>query len=149
MEDPIKNALAVTALIALVAASAPALVWSADSASDAEQAKRQVPIFPAVQEAVAAAAGYKKTGIEAKSTAHQVTIAVVNSKLNDGSTTERAAEASAIAFACAKTIAGKSEFARVVIIHVDYVNRVGNDSTLVEGIDFNKAPDGSFKLHLS
>ena len=102
-----------------------------------------------MQEAVAAAAGYKKTGIEVKSTAHQVTIAVVNSKLNDGSTTERAAEASAIAFACAKTIAGKSEFARVVIIHVDYVNRVGNDSTLVEGIDFNKAPDGSFKLHLS
>ena len=144
-----KNTLAVTALIALVTASTPILVWSADSASDTEQAKRQAPVYPAVQEAAAAAAGYKKTSIEVKSTAHQVTIAVVNSKLNDGSTTERTAEASTIASACANTIAGKPGLAAVVIIHVDYVKRLGSSSTVVEGIDFNKAPDGSFKLHLT
>ncbi len=46
-------------------------------------------------------------------------------------------------------ITGKPDFAAVVIIHVDYVKRVGNNSTLVQGVDFNKAPDGSFKLHLS
>jgi hypothetical protein len=144
-----KNTLAVSALIALVTASTPVLVWSADSASDTAQAKRQAPVYPALQEAVAAAAGYKKTSIEVKSTAHQVTIAVVNSKLNDGSTAQRTTEASTIASACAKTIAGKSGFAGVVIIHVDYVKRVGNDSTVVEGIDFNRAPDGSFRLHLT
>ena len=144
-----KHTLAVTALIALVTASTPVLVWSADSASDAERAKRQAAVSPTLHEAVAAATGYKKTSIEVKSTAHQVTIAVVNSKLIDGSTTERTAEASKIASACAKTIAGKSEFATVVIIHVDYVKRLGSSSTVVEGIDFNKAPDGSFKLHLT
>jgi hypothetical protein len=144
-----KNTLAVTALVALVIVSTPVLVWGADIASDTERAKRQAAVFPMLQEAAAAATGYKKTSIEVKSTAHQVTIAVVNSKLNDGSTTERTAEASTIASACAKTIAGKSEFATVVIIHVDYVGRLGNNSTLIQGIDFNKAPDGSFKLHLT
>ena len=144
-----KNTLAVTALVALVTLSTSALVWAADTASDAERAKRQAAVFPTLQEAAAAATGYKKTSIKVKSTAHQVTIAVVNSKLNDGSTTERTAEASTIASACAKSIAGKSEFAGVVIIHVDYVKRQGSSSTVVEGIDFNKAPDGSFKLHLT
>jgi ABC-type Na+ efflux pump permease subunit len=144
-----KNTLAVTALITLVTVSTPFLVWGADSASDAEQAKRQATVFPTLQEAAASAAGYQTTSIEVKSTAHQVTIAVVNSKLNDGSATERTAEASTIASACAKAIAGKSDFAAVVIIHVDYVKRVESNSTVIQGIDFNKAPDGSFKLHLT
>lgn len=144
-----KNMLAATALITLVTVSTPFLVWGADIASDAEQTKRQAALLPAVREATASAAGYKKTSIEVKSTAHQFTIAVVNSKLNDGSRTERTAEASTIASACANAIAGKSEFAAVVIIHVDYVKRQGNNSTVIQGIDFNKAPDGSFKLHLT
>src|SRR6476660_4499474 len=127
-----KNTLAVIAMIALVTASTPALVWSADTASDAEQAKRQAPIYPAVQEAAATAAGYKEASIEVKSTAHQVTIAVVNIKLNEGSTTERTAEASRIVSACANTIAGKPQFAAAVIIHVDYVKRLGGSSTEVE-----------------
>ena len=45
--------------------------------------------------------------------------------------------------------ASDTEFAAVVIIHVDYVRRAGNSSTVIEGIDFNRAPDGSFKLHLT
>ena len=143
-----KNTLAVAALITLTV-STPVLVWGADIASDSERAKRQAAVFPTLQEATAAAAGYKKTSIEVKSTAHQITIAVVNSRLNDGSRIERTAEASTIASACAKVIAGKSEFAAVVIIHVDYVKRLGNESTVIQGIDFNKAPDGSFKLHLT
>lgn len=144
-----KDTLAVTVLITLVTVSTPALVCGADIASDTERAKWQAAVVPTVQDAAASAAGYKKTSIEVKSTAHQVTISVVNSKLNNGSRTERIAEASTIASACAKAIAGKSEFAAVVIIHVDYVKRLENNSTVIQGIDFNKAPDGSFKLHLT
>jgi len=51
--------------------------------------------------------------------------------------------------AIAKAIAGKPEFAQVVIIHVDYVKQAGNKATVVQGIDFNKAPDGAFALHKS
>jgi hypothetical protein len=91
--------------------------------------KRQAAVHRTLQEAAAAAAGDKKSGIEVKSTAHQITITVVNSKLNDGVTAERTAEASTIASACAKAIAGSSEFATIVIIHVDYVKRLGNKST--------------------
>jgi hypothetical protein len=143
------NKLAVTALVIFVTVGTPLLVWGADIASDTELVKRQAAVHPTLQEAAAAAAGHKKSSIEVKSTAHQITIAVVNSKLNDGATTERAAEASTIASACAKAIAGRSEFAAIVIIHVDYVKRLGNNSTVIQGIDFNKAPDGGFRLHLS
>ena len=144
-----KNALAVSTLITLVTVSTPVLVWGADIASDAERAKRQVAVLPTLQEAAAAAGGYKTTSIEVKSTAHQITITVVNSKLNDAANAERSAEASTIASACAKAIAGKSEFAGVVIMHVDYVKRLGNSSTVIQGIDFAKAPDGAFRLHLT
>ncbi len=137
LEGAMKNTRAVTALITLFAVCASFHVWGADGA------------FPTLQDAAAAAAGYKKTDIEVKSTAHQVTITVVNSKLNNGVTSERTTEASKIASAGAKFIGGKPEFAAVVIIHVDYVKREGNDSAVIEGIDFNKAPDGSFKLHLT
>ena len=144
-----KNTIAITALITLLTVSTPALVWGADSVSDAEQAKRQVAVVPALQEAAASATGHQKVSIEVKPTAHQITIVVVNGKLNDGSTTERTAEASKIATACVNVITGKPDFAAVVIIHVDYVKRVGNRSTVVQGVDFNKTPDGSFKLHLT
>jgi len=144
-----KNTMAITALITLVTVSLPTLVWGADSMSDAEQAKRQAAVVPALQEAAASATGYQRASIEVKSTAYQITIAIVNGKLNDGSTTERTAEASKIATACAKVITGRPDFAAVLIIHVDYVKRVGNKSTVVAGVDFNKAPDGSFTLHLT
>ena len=144
-----KNTMAIIALITLVTVGTPALVWGADSASDAEQAKRQVSVVPALQEAAASATGYQRASIEVKSAAHQITIVVVNGKLNDGSATERTAEASKIATACVNVIAGKPDFAAVVIIHVDYVKRAGNKSTVVQGDDFYKAPDGSFKIHLT
>jgi hypothetical protein len=123
------NKLAVTALVTFVTVSTPLLIWGADIASDTELVKRQAAVHRTLQEAAAAAAGDKKSGIEVKSTAHQITITVVNSKLNDGVTAERTAEASTIASACAKAIAGSSEFATIVIIHVDYVKRLGNKST--------------------
>lgn len=143
-----KSRLAIAALITL-AVSSPFLVWGADIASDTERAKRQVAMLPTLQETVATATGHKKSSIEVKSSAHQVTIAVVNSDLNDSSTAQRTADASNIASACGKLFAGNADFATVVIIHVDYVKRVGNKSTVVEGVDFNKAPNGSFKLHLT
>jgi spermidine/putrescine-binding protein len=144
-----KNSLAVATLVALFTMSAPALVGGADAASDAERAKQQTLLLPDLQKAAAAAARFKNETIEIKSTSHQIAIAVVNSKLNDGVRTDRSAEASNIVSAIAKAIAGKPEFADVVIIHVDYVKRMGNASTVIQGIDFNKAPDGAFQLHLT
>ena len=79
----------------------------------------------------------------------EITITVVNSELNDAAKATRTAEASTIASTCAKVISGKSEFAAVVIVHVDYVKRLGNSSTVIDGIDFNKAPDGAFRLHIT
>jgi len=144
-----KNTLAVATLVTLVTLSTPVLVWGGDIASDTERAKQQTIVIPTLQKTAAAAAGYKNTSIEVKSTAHQITITVVNSKLNSGARTDRNTEASTIASAIATAIAGRSEFAEVMIIHVDYVKRLGNASTIIQGIDFNKAPDGAFRLHLT
>jgi hypothetical protein len=130
-----KNTLAAVAtLVTLVAVSMPVLVSGGDIASDTERVKQQEGAIPDLQKAGATAAGYKNSSIEVKSTAHQITITVVNSKLNGKMTTDRNAEASTIASAVAKAIAGKSEFAAVVMIHVDYVRRVGNNSTVIHAI---------------
>jgi hypothetical protein len=144
-----KNTLAVATLMTLITLSAPALVAAAEVASDTEQAKRQALVLPKLQQAASAAARYKNTSIEVKSAPHQITVTVANSKLNDAATTERKVEASALASAIEKSIAGRPEFAEVQIIHVDYVKKVGNSSTMIQSLDFNKTANGAFQVHLT
>ena len=79
--------------------------------------------------------------------AHQLTITVINSKLNSGAAEDRKTEAMKIVPAIEKAIAGKSQFGQVMMIHVDYVTRQGNDSKIIQGLDFNKSPAGAFVLH--
>lgn len=133
----------------LITLSAPAPVAAAEVASDQEQAKQQALVLPKLQQAATAAARHKNTGIEVKSAAHQITVTVANSKLNEAATTERNAEATALATAIEKAIAGRREFAEVLIIHVDYVKKVGSSSTVIQSLDFNKTAGGAFQLHLT
>jgi flagellar biosynthesis/type III secretory pathway protein FliH len=147
MENSVKKVLAISALIAMAGALSAAPAWGADVASDAAQAKRQATVIPDLQKAAANAAGYKTSEVQVNSTAHQVTIKVVDSKLNGAGAADRNAEASKIASAVAKAIAGKPDFAQVMTIHVDYLKQAGNSTAVVQGIDFNKTPDGAFTLH--
>ena len=144
-----KSAFAVAVLLTLAVVSHPMPVWGADAASDSEQVKRQAVLIPNLQQAAAGAGGYDSSSIKVKSTAHQVTIEVINSKLNTASAADRNAEASAIASAIGKAIGGKSEFSAVVTIHIDYVTGLGNAAKIVQGFVFNKNPDGTFKSHQS
>jgi hypothetical protein len=142
-----KNTLLSVSLATLTMLSTPLLAWGGDAAADAVQAKQQASAIPDLQQAAAAAAGSQNPSIEVKSAAHQITITVVNSKLNDGAKTDRHAEASKIADAVAKTIVGKPEFAQVMMIHVDYVKRVGHRTSVIQSVDFSKAADGAFQFH--
>lgn len=144
-----RNAFAIAILLLLALMSNPTNVWGADAVSDAEQVKRQAVLIPGLRQAAAGAGGYATSSINVKSTAHQVTIDVVNSKLNNAPMADRNAEASAIASAIAKAIAGKAEFAAVVTIHIDYVAGSGSTPKIVQGLVFNKSADGAFKPHQS
>lgn len=144
---PTRNMLLSVSLatLALLGAQLPAV--AADVATDAKQVKQQAMFIPDLQRSVASVAGYQVQNVEVMSAAHQVTISVIDSKLNDGAKTDRHAEATRIADAVAKAIAGKPEFAQVMVIHVDYIKRTGTKSSMVQSIDFNKAADGTFQFH--
>jgi len=141
------NTLAVATLVALVTVSNAAPVWGADAATDTEQVKQQALAIPNLQQAAASAAGYKSTNIKVTSTAHQVTIQLVSSKASGADTANRKAESATIVSAIAKAIIGKPEFAQVVTMHVDYVNRLGNGAQVIEGFDFHKTANGAFAFH--
>ncbi len=142
-----KNIRLIVSLLAAVAWIGSAPAGAADMPSDAAQVATQGAAIPAIQEAVAAAAGYKATDIEVHSTAHQITLTVVNSPLNEAASAARSSEALKMIQALEKSIVGQPEFAQVMMVHVDYVSRHGAESKTVQGFDFNKAPSGSFVLH--
>ena len=142
-----KNLLSVAGLVAIVAMASSVSAFAADVAADAAQVARQAASIPALQQSAATAAGYKAADLEVKATAHQLTITVVNSKLNVGQPAGRSSEAAKIVQALEKSIAGRAEFGQIMIMHLDYVSRKGTDSKIIQGFDFNKSPTGSFVPH--
>lgn len=146
-KENMKNIRSIVGLVATSALVSSVPAFAADVAADAAQVATQATSIPALQQSAATAAGYKAADLEVKSTAHQITITVVNSKLNAGLPVGRSNEASKILQALAKSIAGKAEFGQVMIVHLDYVSRQGTASKIIQGFDFNKSPSGAFVLH--
>lgn len=85
--------------------------------------------------------------LEIKSTARQITINVVNSKLNAGLPTGRSNEASKIIQGLEKSIAGRARAGQVLMMHLDYVSRHRTKPKIIQGFDFNKSPSGAFVPH--
>ncbi len=142
-----KNIRSLVSLVATMALVSSAPAVAADAAADAAQVSTQAAAIPALQQSAATAAGYRASDLEVKSTAHQITITIVNSKLNAGVPAGRSNEASKIAQALEKSIAAKAEFGQVMIMHLDYVSRQGSKSKVIQGFDFNKSPSGTFVPH--
>jgi len=135
------------ATLALLTSSGQA--WSADTALETEQVKQQSMAIPGIQREVANATGNDAKIIDITTTPHQVTITVINSKLNDVQRANREAEASTMASTLARSVADKAPFAQVMVIHVDYVKRTGNQDKAIQRIDFHKSPAGIFVAHTS
>ena len=146
-KEYMKNIRSIVALVAAMALVSSFPAFAAGAAADVAQVAAQAASIPAVQQSAATAAGYKATDLEIKSTAHQITITVVNSKLNAGLPAGRSDEASKIIQALQKSIAGRVEFGQVMLMHLDYVSRQGTKSKIIQGFDFNKSPSGSFVPH--
>ncbi len=142
-----KNFRSIIGMAASIAWVSSVPAHAADLAADAAQVAAQASSISALKQSAATAAGYKTTDLELKSTAHQITITVVNSKLNAGLSAVRSNEAAKILQALEKSIAGKVEFGQVMVMHLDYVSRQGTESKIIQGFDFNKSPTGSFVPH--
>lgn len=142
-----KNIRSIVGLLVTIALAGSVPAFAADVAADAAQVAKQADAITSLQQSAAAAAGYKTTDLEIKSTAHQITITVVNSQLNDGTPAGRSSEALTIMQAVEASIAGKAEFGQVMVMHVNYVSRQGSDSKVIQGFDFNKSPSGAFVPH--
>ena len=99
--------------------------------------------------AAADAAGYRASDFEVMSRAHQITITVVNGKLDADLPAGRRDEASKIMQAVEKSNAGRVEFGQVMMIRLEDVTRQGTRSMIIQGFDFNKSPPGSFAPHIA
>ena len=146
-KEHMKNFRSIIGMAASIAWVSSVPAHAADLAADAAQVAAQASSISALKQSAATAAGYKTTDLELKSTAHQITITVVNSKLNAGLSAVRSNEAAKILQALEKSIAGKVEFGQVMVMHLDYVSRQGTESKIIQGFDFNKSPTGSFVPH--
>ena len=122
-------------------------VWSADTAADAAQVKLQAASIAEIKALVEATGNYKPKDVEMISTAHQMTITIVNGKLTTGAIAPREAEATRMVSAIARAIADKPAFSQLPVIHVDYVKRQGGKLKAVQRIDFFQSPAGVFVLH--
>jgi hypothetical protein len=142
-----KKNFKIIALMAFAAAACSLPVWSADAASDAAQVKMQASSTAEIKALAAATGGYKSADVEFNATAHQITITVVNSKLNKSSTAEREAEATRMVTAITGAITEKPAFSQLAVIHLDYVERTRNKLKPVQRIDFFQSPAGVFVLH--
>jgi hypothetical protein len=139
--------LLASAFLTLAATLGTAPAWSADTASDAAQVKLQASSMSEIKALAGAAAGYKAKDVEISATAHQLTLTIINSKLNATTVSEREAEATRMVSAIARAIADKPEFSQLPVIHVDYVKRQGSALKAVQRIDFFQSPAGAFVLH--
>jgi len=144
-----KKSLLAGGLSAALILGCAGATWADDAASQSQLERRQADAAPGLRRAVADAAGYQLTDIDARVSAHVVTITVVNGRLNTARNNERKDEASVISAAVARAIAAKPEFSDIMMIHVDYVKRQGNHDDVIQGFDFNKNPAGGFSAHVT
>jgi hypothetical protein len=117
-----KNTLIVASLAAMFSASS---AWPVDTRCDVKVVKRKSLVIPGLQRAASNAPGYRGKEVEVKSTTHQISIVVINSRHNDESAANREAEAPGIVSAAENEMAQLPEFAQVAVIHIDYLKRSG------------------------
>ena len=144
-----KNIRSIVSLVAAMVCVSSAPAFAADVAAEATQVATQAAALPALQQSVAAAAGYKAGELEVDSTAHKITVTVVNSQLNNGLPAGRSYAAVQIVQALEKSMAGRAEFGQIMTVHLDFVSRQATESKVIQGFDFNKAPSGAFVPHIS
>lgn len=108
----------------------------------------QQSVLADVRATVIRAIGARDQTVEITVTDKALIVSRVNSNMNGSTHAGRDNEATAIASVVSKAIAGKPEFANLVVLRVDYVTRSANgDSTVIDSVEFREDPRGAFRFH--
>src|SRR5271157_1168065 len=99
-----------TLTLPLLLLCVPSVGSAQDEPAMSELRKQQMRSFPDIQKTIVAMTGYKTVAVELTTTAYQLVVTVVNSKLVSAQSTARESEASAIVSDISKAIASKPEF---------------------------------------
>ena len=102
-----------------------------------------------IRATVTQAIGAEDATVEVSITSNVLTVARVNSSLNQTSHSNRDSEASRIAPIVSKAIADKPEFKSIHTIRVLYLARPKPDGAAkaIDTVDFRKDPSGVFLFH--
>jgi hypothetical protein len=102
-----------------------------------------------IRAAVTQAIGAEDPTVEVSITGNVLTVARVNSSLNQSSHSNRDGEASRIAPVVSKAIADKPEFKTIHTIRVVYLvrSKSGGAAKAIDTVDFRKDPSGVFLFH--
>lgn len=133
----------------LIALLMPTAAYSANTAPATEQLNAQTQAVPDMEQAIAQSTGYSTKMVDIATSPHKITLSVINSPLNTAPKARQEAEASAMVSTLANAMSGKTSFAQVIMIHVNYVKRLGKKNKIIQQFDFAKSPAGIFVLHKS
>ena len=102
-----------------------------------------------IRAAVTQTIGAEDASVEVSIIGNVLTVARVNSSLNQTSHSNRDSEASRIAPIVSKAIADKLEFKTIHTIRVVYLvrSKLGGAAKAIDTVDFRKDPSGVFLFH--
>jgi hypothetical protein len=104
-----------------------------------------------IQSSAAKAIGASAETVEAAVNGDVLVVLRVNSRMNYATHADRTKEASSIVATVSPMIAKSPELKSVATVRIQYIERgeKGADTKTVESIDFQKTPEGAFKLRES
>ena len=113
------------------------------------EAQTRDALLQSIRASVTQAIGAEDATVEVSITGNVLTVARVNSSLNQTSHGNRDSEASRIAPIVSKAIADKPEFKNIHTIRVLYLVRSKPDGAAkaIDTVDFRKDPSGVFLFH--
>jgi hypothetical protein len=111
--------------------------------------RQRTAILANIKKSVIQTIGAQETAVEVMISGNILTVARVNSNLNDANHGARNNEAIAIAPVVTKAIEDNPEFKTVHTIRVQYLVRrkVGEKGKVLDTVDFRKDPNGKFQFH--
>jgi hypothetical protein len=135
------SALAVAFTVAFGAGSSIAQTNAAPRAATGEE----------IRLAVVRNVGSQDQGVELSRTGNVIVVSRVNSNMNGAPHQLIANEAVSVAAVVSKAIADNVEFKDIHTIRVRYLDRSGSPSKdkTVDSVEFRKAPNGEFEIHVS
>jgi hypothetical protein len=102
-----------------------------------------------IQKLIIRSIGAQENTVEVTVSSNVVTVARVNSNMNDTTHSARDNEATAIAAVVTKAMTGRSEFKNIISLRVQYLIRSGvtENGTIIDTIEFREDPKGQFQFH--